>query len=565
MNRKLTLLTITIVSISVNINAMTQSDTITYWDYTSRVFHGTTNEVCGIQADTKGNVYYSGYGYEIGSAKKHAFISGKMNDTLAYVWKKEYFDTPTGGVHQVLVDSSSVYIVGQFINSLTFPPNTFTTASSNNSETFFICLDANNGNLKWSRNLGRIEGTTLFFDGNSDLVLAYAAVNGDQIYDGVTLQTLNISGTFSRGYAYLTLNKADGTVKNYSFGINNILSSQTVNQLVNREIKSFVSVTTYVGWTPKQAYRVRTLDLNTNTVTTSTESIEIKSKNTYFDILNTPYHPKDKSWTVFLKYNNDTEIYIGNDTVKRPTIGQVYKFNVAVRLDSTLKMINHLNYNNTLDYSYQIAQDSTLAFSFGAVGDGYVERNGIMDTIAFKGGVSQYQKGYFVAKTDLNFDNITFNRYSVYDDTAGWQTGIIFKGLDIDSLGNIYAAAFHENNIVALPDTIKAYNKSWRHLSIISKSGNKKGQHTSVRENRLNGNNLSISTYPNPTDGTFYIKGLEANARANVEVMDIQGRLIYRVLDYATDTPVTLTLKEGIYFLRVNTNGRTMTSKFVVR
>ncbi|MFV0470623.1 MAG: T9SS type A sorting domain-containing protein [Paludibacteraceae bacterium] len=558
---KLTLL----ILLVININALATSDSIAHWDYASRIIHGATNEVSGITSDDKGNIYYSGYGYEVGSAKKHAFIAGKMNETLGYVWKREYFGTPKGGTYQILVDSNSVYITGEFINSLTFPNDTFTTVTSNNPEIFFVCLDANNGDVKWARNLGRREGVRLHFDGNDDLVLAYAAIKGDQIYDEVVIGTVNTYDTSVRGYAYLTLNKTDGTIKSTCFGLNNILASQTLNQLVNRDVKSFVPVTGYIGWTPYVANRVRTLDLNTNTFTTSTDSIIIKSKNNYFRVINTLYHPQDKSWTIFLKYNNDTEIFVGGDTVRRPTIAQVTKFNVAVRLDSTLKMINHLNYNNTLEYAFQTARDSTLLFSFGADGDGYLERNGIMDTVVFKGGVSNYQKGYFVAKSNLDFENFTFNRFSVADNNAGWQTGMIFKGIDIDTQGNIYAAAFHENDIIALPYTIKAASKSWHHLSVIAKFGYNNDQHTSIWVNSVERKNLPLSAYPNPNSGTFYVKGVDTNARTNLEILDIQGKLIYNVPNYTANEPITLALKQGLYFLRANTEDKILTTKFVIR
>lgn len=529
-------------------------DSTTYWNNVARVFHGTTNQVKGISADTNGNVYYSGYGYEINPGSRHALIAGKMNDTLGYVWKKHFYGFPTNaGSHQILSNDSSVYIVGEFINSIEFPQDTFTTASSTNAERFFVCLNANNGDVRWVRHLGRKEGTILQFDGNEDVVLSYSSIKGEQFYDGVLLDTVNNPNTTVRGYAYLTLDKVSGNLKNHCFGEYNMLGDQTKNQLVGRNVYSLMLTTS-----PPPSFitelNVRVLDLNTNTINYTTVKTNIGS----YNIINTLYHPIDKSWTIFVKHPNNN-ILIGNDTVKKSVIANIFYFTSAIKLDSTLKVGNYISFPTAFGVDYQkLVNDTTLLFSFGTDGDGYVVKNGnITDTIHVNGSVSTSHRGYFIARCNINFENLIYNRFSVNNSGGGWQTGMALKGIDIDNKGNVYGAAFHENNIVALPDTVPAYNKSWAHLSVIAKYGNDSISTAPVSVNDVVSNN-KIAVYPNPVSNILNIDSEEM--LMNVSIFDLTGKAV--ALKGSSQIDVS-GLKSGIYFIRIETQKQTQIIKFV--
>ncbi len=510
--RKLVLL----LALITSLHTFAETDTTRYWSYVERVAHGTTNQVKGIKADTDGNVYYSGYGYEINPGSRHALIVGKMDEQLNYVWKKHFYGYPENqGLHTVLVDENSLYITGTFLRELELPTGTLSTASTSNPETFFICLNTENGEIRWARNLGTKNDVKIYFDGNNDLVLSYATVKGIQTYDGVELANLNNSNYLVRGYGYLTLNNTDGTLKNHSFGVNNILGNTTVSPLYGRKVYSFVAGS--ASYYDPTYLELRILDLNTNAVTYN------KAKKLFGTnkIVGSQYIPKDKTFLLFVQHGNE-DITLGEQVIMNPTIPNVFKFTTALKLDSTLKVIDYITYNSVLEYEYSAVNDTTIAFSFGADGDGYIIKNGVMDTVRFKGNVSTYQKGYFIAKSNLNFKNLTFTRFSVEDSNAGWQTGMELKGLDLDANGNVYAAAFHENDIFALPELITAYNKSWKHISVIAKYESEDLVTALTNNNAFKGE--SISVYPNPVTDVLYVESKETIK--SIALYDSKGTVI---------------------------------------
>jgi len=66
----------------------------------------------------------------------------------------------------------------------------------------------------------------------------------------------------------------------------------------------------------------------------------------------------------------------------------------------------------------------------------------------------------------------------------------------------------------------------------------------------------NIQIYPNPTNGTFIIQGLELNTR--IEVVDINGKLIFSDVSKSSKMEIVLTqVTNGVYYLNTYTNGIT--------
>ncbi len=77
--------------------------------------------------------------------------------------------------------------------------------------------------------------------------------------------------------------------------------------------------------------------------------------------------------------------------------------------------------------------------------------------------------------------------------------------------------------------------------------------------------NLGISVYPNPSVSGKVTVEMESGERiGSIELIDLQGRLIKTIHpeDYITEINVS-TLKEGMYFLRIQT-GKILVSKKII-
>lgn len=78
--------------------------------------------------------------------------------------------------------------------------------------------------------------------------------------------------------------------------------------------------------------------------------------------------------------------------------------------------------------------------------------------------------------------------------------------------------------------------------------------------------NTSITLYPNPTQDYFIVKlGTEKQADFNYKLTDIQGRVLVTSQAVFGDKIYLDYFKSGNYFLIMNINGKTITSKLVIK
>ena len=72
-----------------------------------------------------------------------------------------------------------------------------------------------------------------------------------------------------------------------------------------------------------------------------------------------------------------------------------------------------------------------------------------------------------------------------------------------------------------------------------------------------------ITIYPNPNNGSFAIKGLEANATYELSVINVQGKTVHNCSYSKYKTLEINHLKSGIYFLQLFNKAELTTFKFV--
>jgi len=78
-------------------------------------------------------------------------------------------------------------------------------------------------------------------------------------------------------------------------------------------------------------------------------------------------------------------------------------------------------------------------------------------------------------------------------------------------------------------------------------------------------NEISVSAFPNPNNGKFYIQVKNAERIDHIEVINIHGINVYKAYNDAhNDILVDITNQpSGLYLVRVSTNGKIQTTKVV--
>jgi hypothetical protein len=76
--------------------------------------------------------------------------------------------------------------------------------------------------------------------------------------------------------------------------------------------------------------------------------------------------------------------------------------------------------------------------------------------------------------------------------------------------------------------------------------------------------NSNIKFWPNPSDGSFNLNiNLDNYSRINLHVYDINGRLIQKATDIIGDYRFGETLRPGIYFVKIYSDGNTLVTKLI--
>jgi hypothetical protein len=114
----------------------------------------------------------------------------------------------------------------------------------------------------------------------------------------------------------------------------------------------------------------------------------------------------------------------------------------------------------------------------------------------------------------------------------------------------VYTWQFNRNPFIDQPDLVEYI---WG-----TEAGNDWDQELSVSEFDM----TRIQVFPNPSNGTISIKGLETEAI--VDVYSIEGRLI-KTLKATSNLVIDINLKGGVYVLQITSENRTTIKKLIIK
>ena len=165
-----------------------------------------------------------------------------------------------------------------------------------------------------------------------------------------------------------------------------------------------------------------------------------------------------------------------------------------------------------------------------------VDAYGDVDPTKIHGYCSKYRQGY---GTPFDLDSVSLDtiRYIKLIDVVG-------DGSCLDTKGRIIYDPYKTSGSAGLDiDAIGVMHMLGKYLSIpkIQKS--------------------SIQIYPNPASDYIKIKGLENQAK-NIDIYDITGNLIINSKSSFINVSY---LKEGVYFVNIQTNSKTITRKLILK
>jgi hypothetical protein len=156
-------------------------------------------------------------------------------------------------------------------------------------------------------------------------------------------------------------------------------------------------------------------------------------------------------------------------------------------------------------------------------------------------------------------EQITAQGFAYKLSSASWNDATFISG---NGLGNIYTTI---NGLIAGNE----YDvKTFAVTHIDTTYGNVINFTTLSSINDINGNNISISLYPNPTDKdvTLALEGLQKPAK--VTLIDVQGREISKYIISKGQSKITIktsNLTSGVYYVKIQNETINKTNKLIVK
>jgi len=271
----------------------------------------------------------------------------------------------------------------------------------------------------------------------------------------------------------------------------------------------------------------------------------------------------DTKGNIFVYGDYNDKIVFGSDTLKGITTDQY----------TTNPFIAKYNTNGTLIWSKTVTQNTKSGYSFLKVVAGKNDRLYFYGASSYSGG---YLNTFELPKVGSSgssdrfvacFDSNLVNKWYRYMQTA--ETNNQIAGIGVSANGDMFVTSATYMFPVSLGniDTATTMFVTYNGLTAnggayVAKFGGASTVTTGVSE--INTDDSFVEIYPNPSSGKFTI-GLVKGGTVNLEIINLIGEKIYSatVTNQISDIDLTA-FSKGIYFVRINSEGKNYTRKIII-
>jgi hypothetical protein len=535
---------------------------------------GSDESGSSITSDASGNVYSIGtFGCNtltIGSKTVTRAGGGnpyvvKQDASGNVLWAKSYsFSPPTlfgiGQGKSIFADASgNVYIAGYYFTSIVIGTNTLLATDSTSGTTgdvFIAKLDAS-GNVLWAKSAGgahadNVDAITADASGNVYITGIYTS-RYMRFGSGITLFNPNNSSSNSFGNTdiYVAKYNSSGTPQ---WARNTASPGGGFNE--GKSITTDAAGNVLVAGT----FYLSSIAFGTNTLT-GTAAINM----------------------FVTKYDNNGNV-IWAKTAASAGTGSINHTATGITTDASNNVyITGANGASTLTIGSVVLANSSGAYVAKLDASGTCQwakpivGNAVGTGIAHNSTGDIYVTGYFdgmscaFGTTTLTNSNTSGNNTDIYvakyssSGSFTWATsaGGIYEdltaGITVDGSDNAYVTGYTKSTTMAFGSLNVAASNGYQDI-IIAKIGNATG----IKEN----NEFSeIHVYPNPSNGKIYVKQDPFSDLNGVDLIltNTLGQVIYSKSINSLETEIDLsTQPKGIYFVRLEKEGKTATCKFII-
>ncbi|GEM_PF-7036485 len=486
-----------------------------------------TSEMRSIAADDDGNVYVMGFISEPFSPSESGFAMAKYDGNGNQLWT---YNVPGlfGNAWGDCDADGNLYVVMKYTETeLVVEGETLAT-----SDLALMKLDKD-GTFQFAKAIGSDgldEVYQVQFEDSEVLVSAYGQTNFDR--DGISFTIPQF------GRALMMAFDADG-----------MLTEAGVTSASYLDEPSWITNEggTYYAYVPRQNVRKYRVDPATQTPVVSAE-LNLENQNNGFQlkVMDVVSTSDDRIYaTGFFKSDY---VLLEGDTIHSLNNGFPTCF--ILELDTGLRVQNSMIYYDVWGFQNQDVIQKLAVYKDEKI----AVKNWFASTLYFPDDslVSwNNQRAASVVELDVDLNVGAMAQVNVWDE-GGWDSW----DLEYDGLGNLFALFQHEEDMYYDSVQVPSANKSWAHLSVLSKLGTGDAAIGITEASSRDG----VLIFPNPARDFVYLQS-EA-AISEVRCYDLSGKLCGQWMRTAS-----LDVKElpaGVYSLQIEAiNGGRSHQKFV--
>ncbi|MCJ8289581.1 MAG: SBBP repeat-containing protein [Crocinitomicaceae bacterium] len=529
---------------------------------------GTSSEYGrSITIDALGNLYITGYfkgtvDFDPNSGISNLTATGnfdffilKLDTAGNFVWAKKIGGTGSDKANSITTDNlGNVYTTGNFSGTVDFDPNAGTnnlTANGNNL-LFILKLDTA-GNFVWAKKMGGVNSASITTDSSGNIYTT-GYFNGTSDFDPSTTSTVNLTPIGQGDIFILKLDAAGnfvwakqmgGTTNDFGYSIStdvwgNVYTTGNFSGTADFDPSAATSNLTALGF---DAAFIQKLNAAGNFVWA--KQIEATASYGYSittDALGSVYTSGTFHGTADFDPSTDTSNLIANGIYDafiqkldaagdfvwaKQLAGTSYSYGYSITIDPLNNIYVTGTFNGTADFDPGLDTSNLISIAF------------TFDT-------------YTLKLSQCIIDNSTTTAGNTFTANA---TNATYQWLDCNNNNAIISG---ETNALFTPTTAGNYAVELTVGNCVDTSACINST-LEIQENSLFN---AVRIYPNPTQNIVNID-LGSLTNVTVTVSNVLGKTTSVTKATGSNQQITLPNEKGLYFVQLNSNGKSQTFKVI--